>query len=57
MVNPSTGVGDTDPPGTIEVANSAIVMYPLLMRFCRHSRVTSNMGQLDTAMRNKRKED
>jgi hypothetical protein len=57
MVNPSTGVGDTDPPGTIEVANSAIVMYPLLMRFCRHSRVTSNMGQLNTAMRNKRKED
>jgi hypothetical protein len=44
MMNPYTGVGDTDPAGTREVANSAVVMYPLLTRFCKHSRVTSNAG-------------
>jgi hypothetical protein len=55
-MNPSTEVGDTDPAGTREVANSTVVMYPLLTRFCRHSWVTSD-GQLDTAMRHKRKED
>jgi hypothetical protein len=56
-MNPIARAGDTGPVGTREVANSDVVMYPLLMRFCRHSRVTSDAVQLDTTMRHKRKED
>jgi hypothetical protein len=56
-MNPSAGAGDIDLAGTREVANSAVIMYPLLTRFCRHSQVTSDEGQLDAAMRHKRKED
>jgi hypothetical protein len=56
-MNPSVRAGDRDPTGTREVANSAIIMYPLLMRFCRQSRVTSDVGQLYAATRHKRKED
>jgi hypothetical protein len=55
-MNSSAEAGNTDPAGTREVANSAVIMYPLLMRFCRHSWVTSDVSQLDTAMRHKRKE-
>jgi hypothetical protein len=57
MMNPSTRAGDADPAGTTKEANSIVVMYPLLTRFCRHTPVTSDMGQLDVVMRHKRKED
>jgi hypothetical protein len=57
MMNPSTRAGDADPAGTTKEANSIVVMYPLLTRFCRHTPVTSDMGQLDVIMRHKRKED
>jgi hypothetical protein len=56
-MNPSVGAGDTDPAGTREVANTVVVMYPLLTRFYRHSQVTSDAGQLDATMSHKRKED
>jgi hypothetical protein len=56
-MNPSAEAGDTNPADTSDVANSTVVMYPLLTRFCRHSRVTSTVGQLNATMRHKRKED
>jgi hypothetical protein len=39
-----------------QVANSATVIYPLRIRFCRYSQVTSGACQLNFAMRRKRKE-
>jgi hypothetical protein len=56
-MNPSVGARDSGPVGTRQVANSAIVVYPLLVRFCRYSQVTSNVGQLDSTIRHKRKEE
>jgi hypothetical protein len=53
---PFVGVGDTWSTGTRQVANSIAIIYPLLIMFCRCSRVTSNAGQLDSAIRRKRKE-
>jgi hypothetical protein len=47
---PLTRAGDAGSAGTRQVANSATVIYPLLTRFCRCSWVTSDTGQLNSAM-------
>jgi hypothetical protein len=56
-MNPSTGARDSGSVDTRQVANSAAVIHPLLTWFCRCSRVTSNAGQLDPAIKHKRKEE
>jgi hypothetical protein len=57
MMNPFAGARDIGPVGTRQVANSAAVIYPLLTRFCRYSRVTTDAGQHDSAMKHKKKEE
>jgi hypothetical protein len=51
MMNRSTGAGDIGPIGTRQVANFTAVIYPLLMSSCRYTRVTSDVGQLDSAIK------
>jgi hypothetical protein len=54
---PSAKARDLGLVGTRQVANSTAVILPIVMRFCRCSRVTSNASQLDPAIRHKRKEE
>jgi hypothetical protein len=56
-MNPSTEARDSGSVDTRQVANSAAVIHPLVTWFCRCSRVTSNAGQLDPAIKHKRKEE
>jgi hypothetical protein len=56
-MNPLAGVRDSGPVGTRQVANSIAVIHPLVMKFCRCSQVTFDVGQLDPAIRHKRKEE
>jgi hypothetical protein len=57
MMNPFTGSGDIGPTGIRQVGISTAVIYPLLTRFSRYSQVTIDVGQPDSAMEHKRKEE
>jgi hypothetical protein len=56
-MNPFAEAGDTRPAGTRQVANSTDVIYLLLRRFCRYSRMITDTGQPEFAMEHKRKEE
>jgi hypothetical protein len=57
MTYPPTGGGDAESLGTRQVANSAAVIYPSLMRFYRCSHMFSDAGQPNSVMEQQGKRD